>query len=282
MSRKSLIKIICFFVAIWLMRTCMVMHDARIVAMREYRSKPHGSDVQCIANARAEIERRKLPYPVVENGEIVKLPVWVNNVLFEFPNQDWRSDDWGWGLIYDNETNWAKYINGVKYSEPGIKAYSRIDIPRMKEKYPEVLTTKPAQEATFLVTRVVCRPEFKKDPSLANISTAEFMRQSVEYRPASYKANELANIKLNEYADIISSNGKLLEAIYTPTDPSIRLPDDTPFVFSCNYSLLKSCDVSYSLRDGITVYYSYPVEQLADWQRIHNFITQSLEAAIQK
>jgi len=282
MNRKLFIKIICIFVAIWLMRSCMVMHDANIVAMREYNSKPRGSDVQCIANARAEIERRNLPYPLIENGEIVKLPVWVNNVLFEFPNQDWRADDWGWGLIYDNETNWAKYINGVKYSEPGIKAHSRIDIPRIKEKYPDVLTTKPAQEATFLVTRVVCRPDFKKDPSLANMSTTEFMRETIHYRPISYKANELTDIKLNEYASNVSKKGELLRAIYAPTDPSIRLPDGTPFVFSCGYTLLKSCDVSYILRQGITVHYSYPVEQLADWQRIHNFITQSLEAAIQK
>lgn len=282
MNRKLLIKIICFFVVIWLMRSCIVMHDASIVAMREYNSKPRGSDVQCIANARAEIKRRNLSYPLIENGKIVKLPVWINNVLFEFPNQDWNADDWGWGLRYDNETNWAKFINGVKYSEPGIKAYSRTYIPRIKEKHPEVLTTKPAQEATFLVTRVVCQPDFKKDPSLAKMSATEYMRETIHYRPISYEANELAGIKLNEYVSLISENGELLVATYAPTDPSIRLPDGTPFVFNCNYTQLKSCDVSYILRRGITVYYSYPVEQLADWQRIHNFITQSLEAAIQK
>ncbi|MCV4281560.1 hypothetical protein [Pseudomonas capsici] len=213
---------------------------------------PGKSEYSCsrAADLAAEVYKKSLLGSSGDNSE--KEDVWVYKTRFSF-----RKDD-RYRLI--NDYNQGYPVDGESEPKKGIRSYYRVPIHKIKEEYPEVITTGVSDRATYLVVRLECYPD----------KTGADLNQDQYDAITSWVDTDIGVRESRHY----------YYSLDEPLDKNIRNPDGTIPRIVCSYNETMQCSSQMIFSPGIQLTYKYPTEQRADWMRIRHFLINKLNMAI--
>jgi hypothetical protein len=224
---------------------------------------PTFNEARCMEAAREEINRQHYSYDDQANSKIDR---WIYKTHFRFLNSD--ADGIGFSMPGNYEVGnvYSRYAGNI----PGIVTWGRKSTQVIIEKAPGVIVSQLAKEPTYVTVKLDCRPD-------STLATHErYNRASLFHLD---RPDNDSTITISTQLGIRQVDERF-DTSFMPLDKSLRNPDGSELVVHCNKSGRRDCWNSFLFRDGVWVVYSFPIEQLADWKKIHELLVSNLESAI--
>jgi hypothetical protein len=173
--------------------------------------------------------------------------VWVGATILGFRKNEYFSLRNKYQAIPETKGQAPKYIEGIW-------AGARLNITELAVRYPEVFI--PDQAGVFYIDArcSLGGKAFRYDRALAGNHTPQTDTQRGLMTYTYSKGRRMVNI---------------------PIDQTITDADGIQLVIDCDHAV-KTCSVAFSLTSNIWLLYTYPLSQLDNWLKIHQFVVHSL------
>lgn len=233
------------------------------------QSRGSSEQIHCVEQAAKKINDTGRPYP---NHSETSSDVWLGGQLLQVPR--------GYLLMVNYGTS---HLGG-----PGVSATLETRLPDLA---PHRRGEKPTPSVDGLPDNVTiylkCSPKLSAESLTRRSRFTENSALGMLYGKTTDQlySRELLDIGLIEYT--LRPDLPYFDALYFPVDGETRDPHGGVLSIWCGQREPKpkprvSCRVRFPLREGISVMYDFPRQQLKHWRKVHKFVVELIQSSLQE